>query len=91
LFFFRLFDLNLNLNLKVHSETVQRKNRKFIGKSRILRNFDNMEKILKFQQQNFFLFYLKNIPVDRQRLIFQGRELKDNSSLSEFGNSLYFE
>ncbi len=44
-----------------------------------------------FMQKKFnWTLIQKSIPVERQRLIFQGRELKDANSLQEFGKYLIF-
>ena len=81
--------LNKVLNLKFYSKEIffliKYSVRQF--KEKIASSLVNL--ILVYLIKVLFFFYkfgcLKNIPIERQRLIFQGRELKDNNALNEFG------
>lgn len=43
-----------------------------------------------FSIQSIYYLFFKNIPVERQRLIFQGRELKDDKCLKDFGTYYFY-
>ena len=63
--------------------TPRRSSKTFLNVSK--REHESNRDSIWFIFSNQSHLFAKNIPVERQRLIFQGRELKDTNSLQEFG------